>query len=127
MLSAFPQFFNYSVFAIAGLRIFFGLWFVLYGYSIVFGKGAQGITIPFKQLKNTIATISFLAGLFTIVGLFTQIDILVALLILLLKWHFDIRAKGVVQEVFIFDFYIAIIGIALLFMGPGVPAIDLPL
>jgi uncharacterized membrane protein YphA (DoxX/SURF4 family) len=126
MLSAFPQLFNYSLFAIAGLRIVFGLWFITYGYSTLFKKGSQEEkdSPPFEK---GISSLTLVVGLFTFIGLFTQIAILVGLFILLLKWYTDVKTKKVRKEIFIFGFYIIIIGLALLFLGPGALAVDLPL
>lgn len=126
MLSAFPQLFNYSLLAIAGLRILFGLWFLVYAYNTLFNKETQEgrLSVWFKRIN---AGIAFLAGFLSTIGLFTQVAVLLGLLILLLKWYLDVRSKTLTREIFAFGFYIAVIGLALLFLGPGVPAIDLPL
>jgi len=39
----------------------------------------------------------------------------------------NVKSKTLTREIFNFGFYIAIIGLALLFLGPGAFAIDLPL
>jgi hypothetical protein len=39
----------------------------------------------------------------------------------------DMKSKSAKKGVLVFGFYIVVIGLALLFLGPGVFAIDLPL
>jgi uncharacterized membrane protein YphA (DoxX/SURF4 family) len=126
MLSAFPQLFNYSLLAIALLRIVFGFWFVMYGYTTLFNANSQGKK-DLLTFEKTIASLALLAGFLTLIGLFTQIAILVGLFTLFLKWYMDVQSKTITREIFTFGFYIAIIGLALLFLGPGAFAIDLPL
>jgi uncharacterized membrane protein YphA (DoxX/SURF4 family) len=126
MLSAFPQLFNYSLLAISLLRIVFGIWFLVYGYSTLFksnSQGKKGLTV----YEKIIASITLLVGFFTIIGLFTQIAILVGLFVLLLKWYLDVKLNTLNREIFTFGLYIAIIGLSLLFLGPGAFALDLPL
>jgi uncharacterized membrane protein YphA (DoxX/SURF4 family) len=102
------------------------MWFITYGYSTLFKKGSQDAkNLP--PFEKGIASLTLVVGLFTFIGLFTQIAILVGLFILLLKWYTDVKTKKIKKEIFIFGFYIIIIGLALLFLGPGILAIDLPL
>lgn len=126
MLSAFPQLFIYSLLAVAGLRILFGAWFIVYAYNTLFTTETQGgkFSLWFKRIN---AGAAFLSGTLAVIGLFTQIAVLLGLLTLLLKWYLDLRSKTLTRQIFVFGFYIAIIGLALLFLGPGVPAFDLPL
>lgn len=126
MLSAFPQLFDYSLFAVAGLRVLFGVWFIAYAYNTLSAKETQGDT-PLSWLKKCFIGVAFLVGTLAVIGLFTQVAIFLGLLLLLTKWYMDVRSKTLTREIFEFGFYIAIIGLALLFLGPGVPAIDLPL
>lgn len=126
MLSAFPQLFVYSPLAIAGLRIFFGLWFLTYGYSTLFKKTSQEHK-KINLVEQIISGLALVVGLATFIGVFTQIAVLVGLLIIVLGWYTDVKSKASSKEFVNFGFYIAIIGIALLFLGPGVLAIDLPL
>ena len=126
MLSAFPQLFTYSLLAVAGLRIFFGVWFIVYAYNTLFTKETQDDT-TLSWLKKCFIGVAFLVGVLSVIGLFTQIAILLGLLLLLIKWYMDVRSKTLTREIFEFGFYIAIIGLSLLFLGPGFPAIDLPL
>ena len=126
MLSAFPQLFSYSPLAIAGLRILFSIWFLTYGYSTLFKRDSQDKkVIPWSE--SVISSLTLLVGLFTFIGLFTQVAILVGLFILLFKWYADVKSNTLTREIFEFGFYIAVIGIALLFLGAGAWAIDLPL
>ena len=126
MLSAFPQLFNYSLLAITLLRIVFGLWFIAYGYSTLFNTNSQGKK-SLSQFEKITPSLALLVGFFTLIGLFTQIVILVGLFVLFLKWYTDVKSKTLTREIFTFGFYIAIIGLALLFLGPGAFAVDLPL
>ena len=126
MLSAFPQLFNYSLLAITLLRIVFGLWFLTYGYSTLFNTNSQGKK-SLSQFEKITPSLALLVGFFTLIGLFTQIVILVGLFVLFLKWYTDVKSKTLTREIFTFGFYIAIIGLALLFLGPGAFAVDLPL
>ena len=126
MLSAFPQLFAYSLFAVAGLRILFGVWFIAYAYNTLSTKETQADT-TISWLKKGFIGVAFLVGGLAVIGLFTQIAALLGLFLLLTKWYMDVRSKTLTREIFEFGFYIAVIGLALLFLGPGVPAIDLPL
>jgi uncharacterized membrane protein YphA (DoxX/SURF4 family) len=126
MLSAFPQLFSYSLLAITMLRVVFGLWFLAYGYSTLFDTNSQHKK-NLSQFEKIIASLALLAGLLTFIGLFTQIAILIGLFILMLKWYLDVKPKNSNREIFTFGFYIVIIGLALLFLGPGAFALDLPL
>ena len=126
MLSAFPQLFTYSPLAIAGLRIVFGIWFLAYAYTILFRKETQ-VTPLLAWLQKGIAGISLIVGICTILGAFTQIALLLGLLALIVTWYVDVRSGTLTRTVFEFGFYIAIIGIALIFLGPGAFAIDYPL
>ena len=126
MLSAFPQLYDYSMFAVAGLRLVFGFWFLAYAYSTLFKKGSQDAKkIP--SFDHVLASLTLLVGFFVFIGLFTQIAILVGLFILLLRWYVDVKTNKSKRDIFAFGLYIAIIGLALLFLGPGALAIDLPL
>ena len=126
MLSAFPQLFNYSLLAITLLRMAFGLWFLAYGYSTLFKKSSQE-SKDSPLFEKVISSLTLVVGLFAFIGLFTQIAILVGLFIIFLKWYMGIKSKTSKKDVFVFGFYIVIIGLALLFLGPGAFAIDLPL
>lgn len=126
ILSAFPQLFDYSIFAVTGLRLVFGLWFLTYGYSTLFKKGSQEAN-KLPSFEKIVYSIALVSGLFTFIGLFTQISILVGLFILLLNWYIEVKSKTPNKQIFAFGLYIAIIGLALLFLGPGAFAIDLPL
>lgn len=127
MLSAFPHLFNYSLLAIAGLRIFWGAWFVWYAYNTLFGVEKEDTSIVPPWLRKAVAGASVLLGVLSIIGLFTQIAILVGLFIILLKWYFDVKSGLLTKTSFLLGFYIAIIGFSLLFIGPGALAVDLPL
>jgi uncharacterized membrane protein YphA (DoxX/SURF4 family) len=126
MLSAFPQLFDYSILAITGLRMIFGLWFLTYGYSTLFKKSSQDIK-NLSIFEKGISSLTLVVGFFSFIGLFTQIAILVGLFIIFLKWYMDMKSKSAKKGVLVFGFYIVVIGLALLFLGPGVFAIDLPL
>ena len=126
MLSAFPQLFNYSLLAITMLRVVFGVWFLIYGYTTLFKANSQDKT-KILLIDKIISNISLIVGLLTIIGLFMQVAILIGLFILFLKWYLNIKSNHLTKEIFAFGFYIAIIGLSLLFLGPGAIAIDLPL
>jgi len=126
MLSAFPQLFDYSMFAVTGLRLVFGFWFLAYAYSTLFKKGPQDKK-KLDTFETIVSSLSLLVGICVFIGLFTQIAILVGLFILLLGWYVDIKTNKPTKDLFSFGFYIAIIGFALLFLGPGAFAFDLPL
>lgn len=127
MLSAFPQLFNYSLLAIAGLRILFGVWFIVYAYHIIFGTEKEDSSIIPPWLRKAVAGISAALGFLCVIGLFTQVAILVGLFVLFLKWYFDVRGNALTRTIFMLGLYVAVIGLALLFIGPGALSIDLPL
>ena len=126
MLSAFPQLFTYSLLAIAGLRIVFGVWFLLYGYTTLFKANSQDKG-KMSLFEKIISSLTLVVGIFSVIGLFTQIAILVGLFILFLEWYFAVRSNSLTKELLASRLYIVIIGLALLFLGAGALALDLPL
>jgi len=122
MLSLFPELLNYSALAPVLLRLALGGTFLLYGLSELI----RPHYLP-PVLARIIGVWEALIGSFIIIGLFTQVVSLLAILELL--GYLAIRLKNKERMPIPVDYLLVMLAIAisLLLLGPGLWAIDLPL
>jgi len=115
MLSALPQLLDYQFYAPLLLRFALGAIFLIHGYSKLFEARLQFVGI-----------LEFVAGVLLVIGLFTQIAALVlaAELFIIIVWFK--RGQKFVGG-WEFDFVLLVMALAILVLGPGAWAIDLPL
>ncbi len=133
MLSIFPELFTYGLFAPLILRIVLGGYFVLLGirrvkedsagYSALWGNTKIGS----KPLAPILAKIQITIGIMIFIGLYTQVIVIVAIAFMLAEW-FRRSAMGKLsfQELWNTLLIVAICA-ALLILGAGLLAFDLPL
>jgi hypothetical protein len=107
MLSVFPELFNYSQIAPFILRISLAIVLVRFGYLAIF----KTIT----RREKTIGIIQWLAAIFLFLGFLTQIAAF-----LTIATVFNVKPK-------IPKLMIASAALSLMFLGPGLFSIDLPL
>lgn len=134
-VSLFPSFFDYSFLAIFMLRATLGFIFVWFAYTKIFHERSLRIAFfeklglrPSVFFFTLVTTLEGIAGILLVVGLFTQVAVLVtgALMILAtyIKWH---RPNALPFNTIEFYILLTIASFALLFLGPGALAFDLPL
>jgi len=135
MPSLFPHLFDYSFLAIGILRITLGLIFLWFAYIKIFRARAEYLAFfektkirPAKVFLNTAIAIEFLVGLSLVAGYYSQAAELVggSLMTLssLIKWH---RPSLLPHNTAAFYLLLSVVSFALLFIGPGAFAFDLPL
>lgn len=135
MPSLFPYLFDYSFLAIGVLRIVVGLVFLWFAYIKTFKERADYLDFfehikmrPAKIFLNVAIGVEFLVGASLVAGYYAQAAELVAgalmTLATLIKWH---RPRVLPQNTAAFYLLLMVVSLALLFIGPGAFAFDLPL
>ncbi len=114
-LSVFPQLLTFSLVAPLILRFSVGLF--------ILSRGWDRHKKPYKFTSIVYA----IAGALLILGLYTQIAAILALIVLKFDFYTDKKTGKVSREKFILQVIVNIIVISLLFTGPGFLAFDLPL
>src|SRR3989344_8392904 len=114
MLSMFGDLLTFSLLAPFIIRLFLGLYFVLWGWSLL-RKPAEGSL--FK--KYFLSAISLVGGIFVAVGFLTQIA---TLFLMILSLYLAKRDSNRVTFILLFA-----MALSLLFSGAGFFAFDLPL
>jgi uncharacterized membrane protein YphA (DoxX/SURF4 family) len=133
MLSIFPDLLSLSLVAPLLLRVTLGVIVGMIGYKIVykyrgqFFKFYQENKYPMaKSMPLVFGYLAIVTGIFLVIGFLTQIATLVAIYIFASLYLID-------KDLHIFEyqkhFYIltVVVSVSLLFLGPGILAIDLPL
>lgn len=133
MLSVFPELFTYALVAPFILRITLGGYFLLLGLrrhkedAFTWNSLWNNKSIGSLPIAPALAKAQIIIGLFLIVGLYTQIATLVALVFIWLEWFKRYRtAKPNFQELWS-TIFVTAISLSLLFIGAGFLAFDLPL
>lgn len=133
-LSLFPDLFTYQLAAVSLLRIFLGASFIVYGYQklaskreryrrlfTAFHKESASLLHPF------IGIVELVAGIMILVGVYMQAAVLaLAFLTFIAADLKSRRPKALPRDLAVY-LSLFIISLSLLFLGPGVFAIDLPL
>ena len=113
MLSLFPTFLAFGLFAPFLIRLTVGLYFLWYGRN-VFREGTKSKTLFFFYTGLTyLSSLSILAGVYTQLG-----GVLLALLSFILYIQHNRDARF---------FFLGILSLSLLFLGAGFFAFDLPI
>jgi|SRR3989344_714568 len=133
MLSILPQFLDYSFYAPTILRIALGAIFLVHGCPKLFGDRSQFAgwlaSMGFRPgwaWALLVAIVEAVAGALLVIGLFTQAAaavLAVELFIIIIWFKYGQKFVGGWE----FDFVLLIMALALLVLGPGAWAIDLPL
>src|SRR3989339_1311690 len=114
-LSIFPGLFTYALIAPLLLRLAVGL------YIIYLGKNR------YKKTFGPASLIYILAGIFLVLGFYTQIVALIGVIVLIFDFFVDKEKTDISQEKSALYILAGIIFLSLLFTGPGFLALDLPL
>ena len=120
---------------IFALRITLGFIFVYFWYEKITHQRAERIHFyeklnlrPAKVYFWIVSSVEGIAGALLVVGLYTQGAVLVTgalmLLATLIKW---LKPSALPRNTIDFYIILAVVSFALLFLGPGALAIDLPL
>lgn len=114
-LSIFPGLLTFQLVAPFLLRLVVGFFILSIGWD------------RYKKPYKSACIIYAVAGILLILGLYTQIAAILALIVLKFDFYMDKKNGHVSREKFILQVVVNIIVISLLFTGPGFLAFDLPL
>ncbi|HBB43977.1 MAG: DoxX family protein [Parcubacteria group bacterium GW2011_GWA1_44_13] len=134
-LSLFPSLLDFQMLGVFALRVTLGLIFVYFWYEKVTHQRAERINFyeklglrPSKVYFWTVSSVDGIAGALLVVGLYTQGAVLVTGALMLvatfIKWR---KPSALPRNTIEFYIILAVASFALLFLGPGAFAIDLPL
>ena len=115
VLTTFPRLLDYAILAPLLLRLAVGI--------LRLGAG----TVRFKKEYKWLAVLYVVSSLFIIVGLYTQIAALVAILLVAFDFYMEKKAGTLSPEKIALTILMVVILISLLFTGPGAFAFDWPL
>lgn len=135
MLSLFPSLFDYSLLAITVLRVSLGLIFVWFAYTKIFRERLERIAFfekinvrPAIFFYSLVTGLELIAGISLTIGLYTQAAALTVGILMvfatLIKWR---KSDTLPYNTIEFYLLLATVSFAVLFLGPGVFAFDLPL
>ncbi|MFH1979142.1 MAG: DoxX family protein [Patescibacteria group bacterium] len=134
MLSLFPEFLNYQQLAPFLLRAILALIFMGNGYYKLFksfkktSKFFGTIKIrPAKFWTGLIGIVEILVGIMLGLGFLTQLAAMLAIAVALFFIFIKNKVKQGLLGGYDFDLLILICALSLLFLGPGVFSIDIPL
>lgn len=119
MLSFFPLLFTYQEFAPFLLRITLGAVLVFWSY-----KRLKSRNSPFS---SGLGIIEGIIGILLVIGFLVQIASLISAIIFLIKLIKKIQTKSLFTDGVNYYFILLVISLALLVLGPGRFAFDLPL
>ncbi|MFZ2303746.1 MAG: DoxX family protein [Minisyncoccia bacterium] len=141
-LSLFPSLLDFQMLGVFALRVTLGLIFVYFWYEKVTHQRADespdsrlgrrlkeklGLR-PSKVYFWVVSSVEGVAGVLLVIGLYTQMVVLVTgalmLLATIIKWQ---KPSALPRNTIEFYIILAVVSFALLFLGPGAFAIDLPL
>ena len=134
-LSLFPSLLDFQMLGVFALRVTLGLIFVYFWYEKVTHQRAERINFyeklglrPSKVYFWSVSSVEGIAGALLVVGLYTQGAVLVTGALMLvatfIKWR---KPSALPRNTIEFYIILAVASFALLFLGPGAFAIDLPL
>lgn len=122
MLSLFPDLYSYGFVAPAFLRLVLASFFLWQGLKFFFFPKQLGL-----PGSRVVGLFDFLLGIFVLIGLYTQ----AILLLVLLELFGYLLAKRLLKQANLWSnseiLLLASIALALLVLGPGLWAFDLPL
>ncbi len=134
MLSVFPELLNYDLVGITLIRILAGLVVLYIGLITISTK--RPLYTSEMHLKNhpfaefwpwVFGIIEVLTGLFLLVGFLTQIMAIIAGYLFINLGFIEKNIGKVLNQSTLFFFVMTLVSISILFIGPGLFSIDLPL
>ena len=133
MLSLFPELFTYQLVAPFLLRMILALIFIGNGYSKIFKSKIKTLEFfnsiglkPNKFWVYLIGLTELVSGILFLLGFLTQAAA-IAIALIMLGSIVKVKAKQGFLGGYDFDLIILFCAISLLFLGPGIFSIDLPL
>ena len=114
-LSIFPRLLDYTILAPSILRFVVGIFLILAG------------SVRSKSKQRWLAILYVANGLFIIIGLYTQIVVLFAILFILIENYLEKKEGVLSREKSAITFLMIAILLSLMLTGPGIFAFDLPL
>ncbi len=134
-LSLFPSLLDFQMLGIFMIRVTLGFIFVYFWYEKVTHQRAERIHFfeklglrPARVYFGVVSSIEGIAGVLLVVGIYTQGAVLVTgtlmLIATLIKWR---NPSALPRNTIEFYIILAVASFALLFLGAGAFAIDLPL
>ena len=115
MLTIFPHLLDYGLIAPFMIRVSLGL------------LGLIGAKQRLSKKYNWLSAFYLVASVFLIIGLYTQIAVILGFLLIGLDDVLDKKVKPLGTERIIFRTFMAVAILSLIFTGPGFLAFDLPL
>ncbi|MEN9912684.1 MAG: hypothetical protein RLY66_92 [Candidatus Parcubacteria bacterium] len=122
MLSVFPALLSYEQLAPFILRVVLGLTLAYFGYQKVLGRGNSS-----GSNTKVYGGIEILVSVFLIIGLWTQVAALINAVILVIKLALKIRHKEFLTSGVNYYVLLLAMAVALMFLGAGRFAFDMPL
>jgi hypothetical protein len=114
-LSIFPQLLTFGLIAPTLLRIVVGIFLILAGLD------------RYKKVYKWASIAYFAPGLFVFIGLYTQVAVIVGIIVIAFDYFEDKKNGPISREKMFVYAFAKIILLSLLFTGPGFFAFDLPL
>ncbi len=135
MPSLFPELFTYGFLATGVLRITLGLIFIWFAYEKFFRERTEHIAFfeklgmkPAIVFFALVTGVEFIAGIGLLVGYYTQIAALITGSLMTFATFIKLyRPQALPGNTLEFYILLAILSFALIFLGPGAFAFDLPL
>jgi uncharacterized membrane protein len=115
MLTIFPHLLDYGLLSPFLIRVSLGL------------LGLVGAKQRFSKDYKWLSVFYGVTSIFLIIGLYTQIAVILGFLFIGLDDFLDKKVKPLTVERILFRTFMAVVIISLLFTGPGFLAFDLPL
>lgn len=127
MLSVFPELLDYSQVAVVFLRVSTGFFFLLFGIrltQVAWSVRDKGFTV--RAIGILYGTAKLITGTLLAIGLFTQVAAIAGAVLsfLTLSQGFPSTTNKSGQQV---QLLLLIMCVSILFLGPGIFAIDWPL
>jgi uncharacterized membrane protein YphA (DoxX/SURF4 family) len=122
MPSLFPYLFTYDQAAPFILRLVLGITLAYFGYKKIQKKGKSS-----GSNSLVYGAIEILIAIFLIIGLFTQLAAMLNAVILIIKLGYKIRDKAFLTDGINYYVLLLAIALAVIVLGPGWFAFDLPL
>lgn len=122
MPSLFPYLFTYDQVAPLILRLVLGITLAYFGYRKIQKRGKSS-----GSNSLIYGAVEILVAIFLIIGLFTQLAAIINAVILVIKLGYKIRNKAFLTNGINYYILLLAIALAVIVLGPGWFAFDLPL
>ncbi len=134
MLAVFPTLLTFQMVSPVILRIALGLIFIDFGWAKMRRQRSDKVAFfdsiglrPGLYFVLAVGAVEILAGLFLLIGLFTQVASLVSSIILAISIYLKKRHPDKFESSLGFLSLALIVSLSLIFTGPGFLSFDLPL